>query len=288
MAAPVRKSLQAVVPALQDMVIGAIAANGQAVGIDCNQCCNLAIMCSGTFVGINVAFEASLDATTNADGTWFSVQAVRTNANAIESSTGVLGATPGYAWELSVNGYARFRVRATAYTSGTQTWKLKPAPFASEPIPAAQISGTQPVSGTVTANIGTGSIAAGTNAVGDVGVQYRASSTGGASIRHLVAAASTNATNVKASAGRVAGWSFSNLTASWRYVKLHNTAGAPTAGAGVVMTIAIPPNGVAVMPLGGGSIAFATGIAFTTVTGAADTDAVAVAANDIIGDLFFA
>lgn len=151
---------------------------------------------------------------------------------------------------------------------------------------AANLAAT--VSGTVTANIGTGSIAAGTNAIGDVGLQFRANATGAATIHHVVSAASTNAANIKASAGRVVGWNFVNTTGSLQYVKLHNTAGTPTAGAGVVMTIAIPANGVNNMPVGGAGIGFATGIARTIVTGSADADATATTAGSVVGDLHFA
>lgn len=133
-----------------------------------------------------------------------------------------------------------------------------------------------------------GAQAAGTNAIGDVGIQYRANATGGATIKHIVAAATTNATNTKASAGRVVGWNLVNTTATFQYVKLHNTAGAPTAGSGVVMTIAIPPNGVNAMPVGGGGIGFATGIAYTIVTGSADADATATTLGSVVGDLFYA
>jgi hypothetical protein len=54
-----------------------------------------------------------------------------------------------------------FRVRATAFVSGTQVWQLQPAPYATEPIPAAQISGTQPVSGSVTATLAAAVVRAG-------------------------------------------------------------------------------------------------------------------------------
>jgi len=140
---------------------------------------------------------------------------------------------------------------------------------------------TQTTSGTVT------SISAGTNAIGDVGIQYRGSSTGAASGSHLVSAATTNATVVKAGAGRVVGWSLANTNAAWRYVKLHNQTTTPTAGTAVARTIAIPPNGRAELELQGG-IGFGTGIGFTCVTGAADSDATAVGLNDIVGDIFFA
>lgn len=128
---------------------------------------------------------------------------------------------------------------------------------------------------------------AGTNLTGDVGVQYRANATGAASGSHVVAAATTNPTIVKAAAGRVLGWVLANTTASWVWVKLHNSATAPTAGAGVVRTIPIPPNGLAQLAIEGG-IAFSTGIGLTTVTGSADADATAVTAGAIVGELFFA
>jgi hypothetical protein len=132
-----------------------------------------------------------------------------------------------------------------------------------------------------------GALPAGTAAIGDVGIQYRANATGAASGAHIVSAATTNPTVVKATAGRVLGWILANTTASWRYVKLHNQATTPTAGTGVVRTIAIPPNSTVLWSLDGG-IAFATGIGLTIVTGSADADATPVAVGDVVGDLFFA
>jgi hypothetical protein len=235
--------------------------------------------------GHNCTFEVSTNSTNGSDGTWYAIHAVRSNANTIETSTGVLAATPAYGWEASVNGWNWFRVRATAHTSGAAEWTLQPAPFATEPIPAAQVTATQTVSGTVTANIGTGSLAAGTNAIGDVGVQVRANATGASSRAHIVSAATTNATIVKAGAGRLNGWDLANTTAIWQYVKLHNVTTLPTAGSGVVRTIAIPPNGKAVGGLAAGE-AYTTGIGLTIVTGAADSDATATTLAAVVGDLF--
>jgi hypothetical protein len=155
------------------------------------------------------------------------------------------------------------------------------------PVVQATAGPTQPVSGTVTATVANATIAAGTAAIGDVGQQYRANATGAASGTHLVSAATTNATIVKGSPGRVIGWSLANTNAAWRYVKLHNQTTTPTAGSGVVRTIAIPPNNVNTFSIEGG-IAFATGIGLTTVTGAADADSTAVGVSDIVGDVFFA
>lgn len=130
-------------------------------------------------------------------------------------------------------------------------------------------------------------LVAGTAAIGDVGTQYRANATGAATTKHVVAAAGTNAQNVKASAGRLVGWNLANTTAAWVYLKLHNTAGTPTAGAAVVGTIGIPPNGKSELQLDGG-LGFATGIGLSIVTGAADADATAVTANAVVGDLYYA
>lgn len=128
---------------------------------------------------------------------------------------------------------------------------------------------------------------ASTAAIGDVGVQYRANATGAASRYHFVSAATTNAANIKATAGRLVGYTLSNTTAAWRFVKLHNSATAPTAGAGVVQTIGIPPNATVALALEGG-VGFSAGIGITCVTGAADADATATAVADVVGDLFFA
>lgn len=187
--------------------------------------------------------------------------------------------------------FLRLRI-ATLITGGsirafsrfsTEPWT--PAAFLVASNTAANLQAT--VSGTVTANIGTGSIAAGTNAIGDVGIQVRANATGAATGLNVVSAASANATNVKASAGRVLGWNFQNTTATIQYVKFHNIATAPTAGAGVVYTIGIPANG-SVSESHPAGIAFTTGIGYTIVTGSAATDATATTLGAVVGGLVFA
>lgn len=148
-------------PASYAATVGNVTSATSKVFINTERFSNLMIHCKGTFAGVNVTFEGSLDSTNGTDGTWFAVQAIRSNANTIETTTGVLGAAPAYAWELSVNALKFFRVRATAWTSGTQVWTMIPGTYATEPIPGAQISGTQPVSGTVTANLGAATTRAG-------------------------------------------------------------------------------------------------------------------------------
>jgi hypothetical protein len=143
------------------------------------------------------------------------------------------------------------------------------------------------VQGTVTTSFTQPALVAGSAFVGDVGQQYRGSATGAASGTHLVSAATTNPTVVKASAGRLLGFVLANNAATMVYVKFHNQTTAPTAGTGVVRSVGIPAGRTVTFSLEGG-IAFSTGIALTTVTGAADSNSTAVALNDIVGDIFFA
>jgi len=102
----------------------------------------------------------------------------------------------------------------------------------------------------------------------------------------LVSAATTNATNIKASAGTVNGWYIYNSNASARKIAFHNTAGTPTAGTSVYLSIVIPGLAAANVSFPDG-IAFNTGIAITTVTGLVESDATAVALNDLIINIYY-
>lgn len=143
-------------PAIFDVQTKDITANAQTFPIDVNTVSNIMAHCkiSPSVSGHNATFEGSLDSTNGTDGTWFTVQAVRSNANTIETATGALSANPVYCWELSVNALKWFRIRTTAHTSGTMKWMIQCGSYATEPIPAMQ---THAVTGTVTAtaNIGT-------------------------------------------------------------------------------------------------------------------------------------
>lgn len=109
----------------------------------------------------------------------------------------------------------------------------------------------------------------------------------GCSEFHLVSGAGTNANNVKASPGQLYGYRVYNNAGYPIYVKLHNTAGTPTAGSGVVATIAVQAGQAekGFIPPGR---AFSTGIAMTIVKGIADADTSSVAANDCVVDLLYA
>jgi hypothetical protein len=103
--------------------------------------------------------------------------------------------------------------------------------------------------------------------------------------RLLSAAASTNATSVKASAGNVHKVFGTSANAAARYLKFYNKASAPTVGSDTpVLTFYIPPNTV-----NGGVFSFdldrqyfSTGIAYAMTTAAADADTGALTAGDVI------
>ena len=133
------------------------------------------------------------------------------------------------------------------------------------------------------------SVAAVCTNAGTFVVQDNPQTSGGLSKFHLVSAATTNATNLKASAGQVYAITAFNINAAARYLKFHNTAGTPTAGSGVTDTYMIPGNtaGAGLVLNIDKGIVFATGIGITIVTGITDADATAVAASEIVVNVYY-
>lgn len=258
-------------PASYPATVGNIAANGQTVVINCERFSNLMIHCAGTFNTVNVTFEGSLNSTNGTDGNWFTVQAIRSNANTIETATGNLSAAPAYAWELSVNALKYFRVRATAWTSGTQVWTMIPGTYATEPIPGAQISGTQPVSGTVTATVTAGTV----NPVVPATPYF------------VNSAATTNGALVLTGTSNLSSFYATNEGATAAFVKLYNKATAPTVGTDIPeMIIPIPAAvsgvpGVAAPFIGFHGLRFPLGLGIAITGAAIHTDATAVAAGQV-------
>jgi len=117
-------------------------------------------------------------------------------------------------------------------------------------------------------------------------VNITSSATGGDTTYHLVSTASTNPTNIKASAGVVTGWYIYNSNANARKVAFHNVSGSPTAGSSVFYSIVIPGLAATNVSFPNG-LAFSTGIAITTVTGLADSDNNSVALNDLVINIFY-
>lgn len=106
----------------------------------------------------------------------------------------------------------------------------------------------------------------------------------------LISANTTNATSVKGSAGVVGGWIISNNNASQRFVKLYNKASAPTVGTDTpYLRIPVPGNtsGILSNVEFEKGVAFSTGIAFAITAAVDDSDTTAVAANEVVINLFY-
>lgn len=249
-------------------VISTPVAGGTVEG-DVSRSSNIMAFCTGTFSTVNCTFEGSLEATGASN--WFSIQAIRTNANTIETTTGNLSAQPAYGWELSVNALKRVRVRATARTSGTQSWRFVQGTYATEPIPGAQVSTTQPVSGTVTATVTAGTV----NPVVPATPYF------------VNSAATTNSALIlTGTSGLQAFWA-TNEGASVAYVKLYNKATAPTVGTDVPEMIIPVPAAVSSVPgianpnMGFHSFRFPLGLGIAITRNAVYTDTTAVGAGEV-------
>lgn len=104
----------------------------------------------------------------------------------------------------------------------------------------------------------------------------------------LVSAATTNATSVKASAGRVYRILAFNINAANRYLKLYNKASAPSVGTDTpIATFILQPNVMTEIELSLG-IYCSLGIAFALTTGITDADTGAVALNELVVNLGYA
>lgn len=129
------------------------------------------------------------------------------------------------------------------------------------------------------------SISAGSNLIGDVGIQARAS--GGLSIARDLDLDETEL-EIKASAGQLFGWYLYNDGAADVSVKLYNaTAANVTVGTTTpVMTLTLPAGSAAnlLSPIG---IVFDTGICAAAVTEVADNGTTAPAANQVVANFFY-
>ena len=141
---------------------------------------------------------------------------------------------------------------------------------------------------TLTVNPSGGALAAGTNAIGDMGVQYRASTTGAASITSILSPATPAGGSIKASAGRLLGWQLQNSSTGVRSVKIYNATAVTMGTTSAAFEIDIPAGGVREFNMEGG-IAFATGIMWsvTSAKGLTDNTATGLAANDVSGSVFY-
>lgn len=116
---------------------------------------------------------------------------------------------------------------------------------------------------------------AGTALIGQVNAAPQ--TTGGATLYTLTAANSTNATNVKASAGQIYNLAAYNNSATLAWLSLYNNSGTPTCGTSIIQQYMIPASSGFNLDFSVGK-AFSSGIAFCVTTGIAGTGSVAASA----------
>lgn len=91
---------------------------------------NVTVVISGTYAGVNAIFEASPDAGT----TWVPIVGSRLDGTGTENVTGVLAANTTRGWEFTLPAVNRFRVRATAFTSGSAAVIIAAGTMPLEPV----------------------------------------------------------------------------------------------------------------------------------------------------------
>lgn len=162
-----------------------------------------------------------------------------------------------------------------------------PLPAGSNVIGSVDLNGSLPSGTNVIGKVNLGTIDAGITKIGKIAIDCDSLTNGGTNHKKI-AAASTNATSVKASSGRIHWLSLANLTASAKFLKLYDKASAPTVGTDTpIMTIPVQANQtIELAPPPG--IYFATGIAYALTGAVADSDTTALSANDVVLNLVYA
>jgi hypothetical protein len=126
---------------------------------------------NGTYAGITVNFEFSDDGGT----TWYSDTCTRTDTNVQESSE-ALPSNQSRAWDCGVFAATNFRVRSSAFTSGTANVGITLSAASIEPAQTVSVSGNVPAVGTLSDN---NAVPAATNNLADMPCVGRADLRGG-------------------------------------------------------------------------------------------------------------
>src|SRR6516165_8566062 len=221
------------------------------------------------------------------------------------TTTGLLrvdgsGATQPISGSITVSGTTTVSGTVTANQGGAP-WTMKPdgtawtqtgtsanvnVTNASIPVTGTFWQATQPVSGTVAATqSGTWTVQPGNTANTTPWLVMKAltAASNGLTSTRVVAAATTNATSLKASAGNIAAIDLFNVAAYAVFLKLYNKASAPTVGTDTpVWTIPIPASGGFSIDFSQGEY-FSTGIAFAITKLQADSDTTVLVAGDVTG-----
>lgn len=151
------------------------------------------------------------------------------------------------------------------------------------------IAGIRSIGSANTLPVSPSSLVAGSTLIGDVGIQYRASATGAASLTNVNCPATPIAQQIKGAAGKLIGCCLTNTSASNRWLKIFNALSASvTPGT----TAALAEIGIAAgqtMEFSNeGGAGFATGITVMITGGQGLTNNTAVTLGDVTGFVTFA
>jgi hypothetical protein len=255
-------------------VSGSIAAPNASVALTLNGASGAIIDLRGTFVA-TLAFQGTVDGMN-----WVSLAAIPVGSAA--NIAPVSSVTTIGAWHVLCAGMQQIRAIATAYTSGIITATIRATN-------AAPFLYTSPAG--VTNAVAVSSMAAGTNLLGDVGLQYRGNATGAASVAAVMSTAIPAATSAKTTAGRLLGVMLQNSAATLRSIKLWNalTTGVTLGATPALFEIDIPAGGSVYMAFEGG-IGFTNALTYAVTAGKGLTDntSAGLSVNDVSGSLIYA
>lgn len=212
----------------------------------------------------------------NDGSSWVVLRTVNVNTGVVGNAVSAAGMYVG----STQTRYMRVRM-STASTSGATTLTCRITEEAQNDVAAIPMS-TQPVSlATLPA------LTAGSALIGKIINDMSATIANGPAFsvaRLVAAAASTNATSVKTSAGRVAKIRGYNAKTSVVYLKLYNKASAPTVGTDTpIVTIPLKASDTFDIDYGNFGLNFSTGIAYAITAAVADSDTTALVASDVVG-----
>lgn len=231
-------------PSAQTNATGSASANNtDLISVACDSFRSVNFQITGTWVG-TITSQVSNDNTN-----WFPLGCFTASSQSFVSTATVNAINYG-----SLNGYQFFRLRFTAYTSGTASVI---AYFNRENVPTSVIA-ANPTNTVVGSTVSTA-----------------------VTLYTVNSAATTNAANIKSTAANLYGISAMNTSATTKYVRFYSKATTPTVGTDVpIMVVAVPATSSKEIEYVPG-LRVATGLGVSITGGAAATDATAVAAGDV-------
>lgn len=184
---------------------GTITTNASIVTLPSHDYAIVTVTIHGTYAGVALVFEFSDDGGT----TWYTDTCSRSDTPLLETGESV-AANATLSWDCGIVATTNFRVRSTAYTSGTATINLTETQDQLEPAASTQVSPTASTP--------------------------------------LILNAAGAATTVKATSGYIAGFSLLNNNAAVVYVEFFNTTSVTLGTTTPTAVFVIPASATLTVP----------------------------------------